>query len=115
MPLRGPPDGRYGGGESPGQPSRERVDPGKADTAPKAAPGFRAGPCCLAAFGSLRRGAVVLIGGATPGTPLVVSGPPSAREAGAIPASRRSPVLLAQEADAIPDSLRSQVALAGQL
>jgi len=49
MPLRGPPDGRYGGAESPGQPSRERVDPGKADTAPKAAPGFRPGPCCLAA------------------------------------------------------------------
>src|SRR5215472_1882092 len=43
MPLRGPPDGRYGGPESPGQPSRERVDPGKADTAPKAAPGFRVG------------------------------------------------------------------------
>ena len=32
--------------ESPGRPSRERVDPGKADTAPKAAPGFRAGLAC---------------------------------------------------------------------
>src|SRR6516162_9054061 len=69
MPLRGPPDGRYGGAESPGQPSRERVDPGKADTAPKAAPGFRAGLSCLSASGGPRRGAVVLIGGATPGTP----------------------------------------------
>ena len=69
MPLRGPPDGRYGGAESPGQPSRERVDPGKADTAPKAAPGFRLGPCCIAAVGGLRRRAVALIGGATPGTP----------------------------------------------
>src|SRR5713226_4238562 len=36
MPLRRPPDARYGGAESPGLPSRERVDPGKADTAPKA-------------------------------------------------------------------------------
>src|ERR1017187_10429918 len=36
--TRGP---RYRGGESPGPPSRERVDPGKADTAPKAPPGSR--------------------------------------------------------------------------
>src|ERR1019366_5433442 len=39
--TRGP---RYRGGESPGPPSRERVDPGKADTAPKAPPGSRT-PC----------------------------------------------------------------------
>src|SRR5215813_11552353 len=36
MPLRGRADARYGGAESPGRPSREHVDPGKADTAPKA-------------------------------------------------------------------------------
>jgi len=29
--------------KGPGQPSRERADPGKADTAPKAAPGSLAG------------------------------------------------------------------------
>src|SRR5690348_6045917 len=63
MALRGPPAGRYGGAESPGQPSRERVDPGKADTAPKAAPGFPAGRSCLPARGGLRRGAVALIRG----------------------------------------------------
>src|SRR6266702_2009752 len=69
MPLRRRADARYGGGESPGQPSRERVDPGKADTAPKAAPGFRVGLPCLLAYGQLRRGAIVPIRGATPRRP----------------------------------------------
>jgi len=70
MPLRGPPDGRYGGAESPGQPSRERVDPGKADTAPKAAPGFRAGSAVTSSAGTEAwavlgdpRGLMVLLAG----------------------------------------------------
>ena len=54
MPLRRPPAGRYGGAEGPGQLSRERVDPGKADTAPKAAPGPRGRRAYSLAFGHLR-------------------------------------------------------------
>src|SRR6266567_9560741 len=62
MPLRRRADARYGGDESPGQPSRERVDPGKADTAPKAAPGFRAG-LAYSLPSATSRWAVVLVGG----------------------------------------------------
>ncbi len=48
MPLRGVPTGRYRGAESPGKPSRERVGPGKVDTAPKVPPGFSYLGCAAA-------------------------------------------------------------------
>src|SRR5215472_7077429 len=93
MPLRGPPDGRYGGPESPGRPSRERVGPGKADTAPKAAPGFRAGPSRLAAFGRPAPRGRRADRGATPGPPAppVVTRSPLARELGPPSAPSRAP------------------------
>jgi len=98
MPLRGPPDGRYGGAESPGRPSRERVDPGKADTAPKAAPGSRSGLSCSLPSAT-SRGAVVLI--RAPGNlrlPMAATGPGQGESSmsppglPAHPGSHRSPL-----------------------
>src|SRR5215475_5433159 len=55
-PLRGLPGARYGGGESPGRPSREHVGPGKADTAPKAPRAPESAHAARSPSGDLRRG-----------------------------------------------------------
>src|SRR5579859_7815797 len=75
MPLRRRANARYGGAESPGRPSRERADPGKADTAPKAAPGSRL-PAMLAGLWPVApKGVALTRGGGDPPAPLVVSAP----------------------------------------
>jgi hypothetical protein len=70
MPLRRLPAGRYGGAEGPGQPSRERVDPGKADTAPKA-PRARARRRLLVGFANFAAARSLLFRGDDPPEPPV--------------------------------------------
>src|SRR5262250_196674 len=52
-----------------GRPSREHVGPGKADTAPKAAPGSRGGPACSSGPGQISPGPAVLSRGGDPPDP----------------------------------------------